>query len=168
MSDIKNETNNQLKDQLEKDYSLKDNQFGLVSSFFDSISKGKKSISILAIENLLNDQLGSRKHLVATKELVKAGLKVIDSDNDNEISLIEFLDFLSLFFSGKHNLKDKIVSVLNGRKSTHKKSGFLNIDEAKGFFEFLKNSSMLNRQIIRLILTRSLAIRTLPIRFLIN
>lgn len=125
--------------QFEDDYFLVDNQYDLLVDFFQSLSNGKQTIRTDVIENNIIEQLKTRKNLVATDENVRNAIKVVDSDNDNQITFGEFLDFISLFFASKHNLKQKIHGVLNGHDELFAEAGYLNRDEAKKYLEFFRN-----------------------------
>ena len=122
------------------DYNLKENQYFLIKDFFDTYSIGDDE---LIDRNLFQNHLikysqnKARIELKANEADIIHSLEVIDSDSNYFIDFNEFLDYLTLFFASKLNLKKKLISVLNGHQYSHATSGYLNMDEAKFNFEFL-------------------------------
>ena len=64
-------------------------------------------------------------------------ISAINSNADGNITFEDFVDFLTLFFALKNNLREKIISVLNGPKQRHFLHGNLTESEAKDFLAFL-------------------------------
>jgi Ca2+-binding EF-hand superfamily protein len=120
------------------DYNLKDKQYFLIKNYFDTYSSDDELIDRNLFQNhLIKYSEKARIELKANENDIKNSLEVIDSDSNYFIDFNEFLDFLTLFFASKPNLKDKIISVLNGHQYSHSSAGYLNVDEAKSNFEFL-------------------------------
>ena len=61
---------------------------------------------------------------------------MIDSDS-NDLDFDEFIDFMTLFFANKTNLKTRITNVLNGHQWTHNHTGYLTPEEADRYQAFL-------------------------------
>jgi hypothetical protein len=78
-----------------------------------------------------------RSEVVATDKDVELALSTVDSDNDDRINLAEFFRLLSLFFSSKNNVTQRIESVLKSESSCHEVAGSLNSKEAAEFQKFL-------------------------------
>ena len=119
------------------DYNLNDHQYDLIKGYFDRLQRdGLLKVDILkqhmfaTIENTAN--------LSATRENILSTCELIDNDGDRLLDMSDFIDYLTLFFANKYNLRAKIQCFLNGHRFSHSNVGFLNQKEASGFLEFLK------------------------------
>lgn len=72
----------------------------------------------------------------ADEESIANALHVIDVDS-KDLDFDEFIDFMTLFFANKLNLKTRITNVLNGHQFKHSRSGSLSPGEAIGYYDFL-------------------------------
>jgi hypothetical protein len=132
-----NSINNLVEKQYIDNFNLSKNQFDLIKSYFDDNQMDKN----IKIAVLLDDILEHAKHheaFKATRSDLYNCLKLIDTDNDGFIDFNDIIEFLTLTFISKHNFKKKILSILNSRKFSHQRIGYLNQNEAYDFLQFLK------------------------------
>lgn len=76
--------------------------------------------------------------MTATEQQIMNALEIIDSDS-NDLDFDEFIDFMTLFFASKNNLKTRINNVLHGHQFTHSNNGSLTPEEADKYQKFLKD-----------------------------
>jgi hypothetical protein len=76
------------------------------------------------------------KQVSANEESIANALHVIDEDA-KDLDFDEFIDFMTLFFANKTNLKTRVTNVLNGHQFKHSRKGFLSPDEANYYYDFL-------------------------------
>lgn len=92
-------------------FKITEASYDLVKEFYDE-QKDQPTFGLLKndlLRYLLNNALSARQELEGvTEEDVDRALKVIDSDNDEKINFEEFIQLLSLFFSSKNNLQQRI------------------------------------------------------------
>ena len=74
--------------------------------------------------------------VTATEQQIVNALDIIDSDS-NDLDFDEFIDFMTLFFASKNNLKTRINNVLHGHQFTHTNTGSLTPEEAEKYQTFL-------------------------------
>lgn len=83
-------------------------------------------------------QLNNRSDFITVKEnAIYRAIRAFNSNADGNITFQDFVDFFTLFFASKKNLRQKIISVLNGLEQHHFFNGNLTESEAKEFFKFL-------------------------------
>lgn len=121
----------------QRDYYLKDEQYSLLKEYFGIYSNDELIDRNLFESHLIKYALAGRRELRVKNSDIKNALDVIDSDSNYFIDFNEFLDFLTLFFASKYNLKKKIISVLNGHQYSHSQAGYLSSDEANAQYSFL-------------------------------
>ena len=117
------------------DYQLTDEQYQLIKEYFNRFQKDDLIPKSLLKGHLLQ-VLSNKKKVVAKEADIANALDVIDVDS-NDLDFDEFIDFMTLFFASKFNLKNRITNVLNGHQFTHAKHGSLTPDEADKYQTFL-------------------------------
>ncbi|CAF0881976.1 unnamed protein product [Brachionus calyciflorus] len=119
-------------------YEISLKQFELMEKYFKKLDKNGY-IYKEELKEHIKLQVKERKRVcrVNEKQIDKA-IDIVDATNDGYIDFNQFIQFMSLFFSSKYNIKKKIVSVLNGQSYSHFEPGFLQKHEASDFIFFLK------------------------------
>lgn len=122
-----------------EEFNISENTYNLVKDFYED-QKASRVYGLLETDLLryLFVNALDRKELEGiTEEDVDRALKVVDGDNDNKVTFDEFIQLLSLFFSSKNNIKQRINGVLNNKY--HEKDGSLTSKDADSVTEFLNN-----------------------------
>ena len=132
-----NSINNLVEKQYIDNFNLSKNQFNLIKSYFDD-KQIDKNIKIAVLLDDVLEHAKQHESFKATRSDLYNCLKLIDTDNDGLIDFNDIIEFLTLTFISKHNFKKKILSILNSRKFTHQRTGYLNQNEAYDFLKFLK------------------------------
>lgn len=96
------------------------------------------NVSIEKLKENLLLHLNSRNIFVRESDLDKC-LNTIDQNSDGELNYIEFVDFFCLFFSTKNTIRKNLLSILNEHNISHCDNGYLNSEEAKKYFNLLRN-----------------------------
>lgn len=119
-------------------FNLSEDSYALVKEFYEENKESQNLLKNALLKHLFLNALETREELKeVTEEDVTRALTAIDSDHDEKINMSEFIQLLSLFFSSKNNLQERIAGVLESMSSSHAKKGFLSPKEASGFTNFL-------------------------------
>jgi len=101
---------------VKEQFRLSDATYELVREFYDE-QKDSTELGLLKndlLKLLLNNARSTRSELQdVTEEDIDRALKTIDTDSDDKVNFDEFVQLLSLFFSSKNNLKQRITG-MNG------------------------------------------------------
>jgi len=124
-------------------FNISENTYNLVKEFYEDqkVSKLYGLLESDLLRYLLVNSLGREELEGVTEEDVNRAIKAVDADNDNKVTFDEFIQLLSLFFSSKNNIKQRITGVLNNVSEikNHEKSGSLTTKEANNISEILNN-----------------------------
>lgn len=128
-------------------YGMTKRQFDLMETYFKKLEKNgyihknelKSHILFQAIE---------RKNVCKVKEnQVSQAVDSLDSSDDNSIDFNQFIQFMSLFFSSKYNIRRKIVSVLNGQSYSHFEPGSFKSIKKNSLINFIYFLSVISKNI---------------------
>ena len=97
------------KERILREFNISSESYDLVNDFFNEQQDGQLLKNEL-LRYLLNQALVSRAELQGLSEDdVSRALKAIDRDNDDKLNFDEFVQLLTLFFSSKNNLQQRIA-----------------------------------------------------------
>merc|ERR1712127_1068926 len=94
-------------------FNISENTYNLVKEFYEDqkVSKLYGLLESDLLRYLLVNSLGREELEGVTEEDVNRAIKAVDADNDNKVTFDEFIQLLSLFFSSKNNIKQRITGV---------------------------------------------------------
>lgn len=127
-----------VKEQCLSQFNISEVTYALVKEFFEEQKDDQVLLKNDLLRFLLKNTLNQRTELKGvSEEDIERALKTIDSNQDDKINFDEFIQLLSLFFSSKNNLKQRITGVLNNQANGHQNPGSLTSAEASSFTNFL-------------------------------
>ena len=135
-----------------KDFSLGQEQFDLIKSFFDKLQQYSylkvKLVKQHMLASIINNE-ERRKTNSFTPQMneddVTRTLNLIDFDKDGLFNFENFCDYLNLFLANRDNLKEKLKSVIKAKRIFFESSSKSNIQNA--------TSSFLSKEEIKQIVT---------------
>lgn len=93
-------------------FNLSEVSYTLVKEFYEENKESQNLLKNALLKHLFLHALANREELKeATEEDVTRALAAIDSDHDEKINMSEFIQLLSLFFSSKNNLQERIADL---------------------------------------------------------
>lgn len=104
-------------------YALTKRQFDLMEVYFEKLQLNGY-IQKNELKSHILFQVKERKNVCKVNEnQINRAIDSIDISKDGFIDFNGFIQFMSLFFSSKYNIKRKITSVLNGQSYSHFEPG---------------------------------------------
>lgn len=98
---------------ISKSFNLSDLQFGLVYDFFNEKKRDEHFNSKL-LSMLTKNEIKDRAQMVANENDVDRAV-CSTAKQENKLDFEDFVKFLSLFFSSKHNLSERVQFLFNSR-----------------------------------------------------
>ena len=140
-----------------KDFSLDQEQFDLIKTFFDKLQQYSYLKVKLVKEHMLASIINNserRQTDVFTSQMneedVTRTLNLIDFDKDGLFNFENFCDYLNLFLANRRNLKEKLKAIINAKRlffasqtridnnnENQNSIGSLGLEEIKQIVDFL-------------------------------
>ena len=136
-----------------KDFSLGQEQFDLIKSFFDKLQQYSylkvKLVKQHMLASIVNNEERRKTHTFTpqiNEDDVTRTLNLIDFDKDGLFNFENFCDYLNLFLANRENLKEKLKTVIKAKRiflesstksKTQHATSFLSKEEIKQIVTFL-------------------------------
>lgn len=119
-----------------EEYGISERAFLLTQEFFQEF-KDDYYLCIGFLKRVIEAAVSRRTDVHVSVADINRMLDTLDTDGDGKINLREFFQLLIFFLSNESTLKKRITGALQEQSYSHETEGYLAIDEARQFTNFL-------------------------------